>query len=67
MRPPTRRGVRHPYARDHLVFVTAASPHRASAQRLTLETIAEHTMPALQGAFRPLDRSGDAFIIWDPV
>jgi NAD(P)-dependent dehydrogenase (short-subunit alcohol dehydrogenase family) len=32
----------------------------------TPERIAEHALPALRGAFVPLDRSGDVFA-WDPV
>ena len=32
----------------------------------TPQQIAEHAMPALQGSFMPLDRSGDVFN-WDPV
>src|ERR1700709_2168544 len=38
--------------------------HRAEGW--TPETIAEHAIPAMKGAFMPLDRSGEVFS-WDPV
>jgi NAD(P)-dependent dehydrogenase (short-subunit alcohol dehydrogenase family) len=57
-------GTRH----NEIFLFSSPRPIRGihRAEGWTVDTIAEHGMPALAGAFMPLDRSGDVFS-WDPV
>ncbi|HET7527080.1 MAG TPA: SDR family NAD(P)-dependent oxidoreductase [Burkholderiaceae bacterium] len=55
--------------RNNEIFLMSQPRPLRSVQRSegwTPQQIAEHAMPALQGSFMPLDRSGDVFN-WDPV
>jgi len=55
--------------RNNEIFLMSQPRPLRSVQRSdgwTPRQIAEHAMPALQGSFMPLDRSGDVFN-WDPV
>ena len=55
--------------RNNEIFLMSQPRPVRSVQRTegwTPQQIAEHAMPALQGSFMPLDRSGDVFN-WDPV
>jgi NAD(P)-dependent dehydrogenase (short-subunit alcohol dehydrogenase family) len=55
--------------RNNEIFLMSQPRPVRSVQRSdgwTPQQIAEHAMPALQGSFMPLDRSGDVFN-WDPV
>ena len=53
---------------NELFLFSSPRPIRSvhSAEGWTPETIAARALPALQGSFMPLDRSGDVFS-WDPV
>ncbi|AJZ56963.1 short chain dehydrogenase family protein [Paraburkholderia fungorum] len=55
--------------RNNEIFLMSQPRPERSVQRSegwTIESIAEHAMPALKASLYPLDRSGDVFS-WDPV
>ena len=55
--------------RNNEIFLMSQPRPERSVQRSegwTIESIAEHAMPALKASLYPLDRSGDVFT-WDPV
>jgi NAD(P)-dependent dehydrogenase (short-subunit alcohol dehydrogenase family) len=55
--------------RNNEIFLMSQPRPARSVQRSegwTIESIAEHAMPALKASLYPLDRSGDVFT-WDPV
>ena len=54
--------------RNEIFLMSQPRPIRSMhrGEGWTPQTIAEHAIPALQGSFYPLERSGDVFS-WDPV